>query len=123
WVAGPASPAGERPQVSGAELSFATEAAPAFRWLTYRHWLLDERREEPITDGLAYNSGRGDAGRSPVHDFIVSCEVQALGSVGELVVVLTDGQDEVTAHLSVGMEPCATAVSAVGDSPHGRNGP
>jgi signal peptidase I len=104
WVAEPSVPADEALRVGGAELTFSTEAAKAFRWLVYRHWLLDEHREEPITDGLGYNSERGAAGRTPVHDFIVSCEVQVLQGAGELAIVITDGQDEVAAHLSVGTE-------------------
>jgi signal peptidase I len=102
WVVEPSVPAGEAPRVEGAELHFPVESAASFRWLIYRNWLLDEGREEPIRDDLAYNAGRGEAGGALVHDFMLTCDLQIVHGEGELAIVLTDGQDEVTAHFTTG---------------------
>jgi signal peptidase I len=101
-VAEPAGSSDQQPRVDGPELHFPVERADSFRWLVYRNWLLDERREDVIRDGFTYNGARDDGRLTAVHDFIVTCEIQVLRGTGEVALGLTDGRDTVTATLPVG---------------------
>jgi signal peptidase I len=80
--------------------------------LTYRHWNLDRRAEEPVGDDLAYNgdSGwrRGGFGRrrpatepDPVHDFVMVFDLRVLAGTGTFSCRLGDGADTVHADLQL----------------------
>lgn len=72
--------------------------------LHYRNWSLDEGCEQPILDTCAYDGAEQD--QNPVHDFLVSADVEVRGGAGWIAVSLTDGADEATAHLPVGGGCC-----------------
>src|SRR5262249_29853228 len=76
-------------------------AANGCRWLRYRHWLPDERREEPVRDLFAYNGGSLRHELRNVHDFFVEFDLEIGPGTGEFAVGLSDGRDDVTAHLPV----------------------
>jgi signal peptidase I len=77
------------------------KAEPGFRWLRYRHWLLDEKREEPVRDLFAYNGGTLRHELLDVHDFSVEFDLEIDDGTGEFAIGLTDGHDDVTAYLPV----------------------
>jgi signal peptidase I len=81
--------------------------------LTYRHWNLDTREEEPVGDWLGYNGGpseqrggfaRTRPGADPVlaKDFAVEFDLEVLAGSGTFTVRLSDGADLVNADLPVG---------------------
>ncbi len=81
--------------------------------LTYRHWNLDTREEEPVGDWLAYNGGpserrggfarrRPEAAPDPAHDFAVEFDLEVLAGAGAFAIRLSDGADAVKADLPVG---------------------
>ena len=78
--------------------------------LEYRHWNLDEGREEVIRSGISYDGpGRGSGNTYAAHDFSVRCELEvgAAGKDSSFACRLFDGADAVAADLPVG--PRATA--------------
>ena len=76
--------------------------SPDFDWLVYRHWLIDERREEPIRDWFAYNGGSLRHELNDVHDFQVEFEIEtARGASGSFAVKLFDGKDTVTVEIPI----------------------
>jgi signal peptidase I len=72
-----------------------------FEWLVYRHWLLDERREEPIRDWFAYNGGSLGHELNDVHDFQVAFEIEVGPGSGVFAMKLTDGQSTVMIEVPV----------------------
>jgi signal peptidase I len=87
--------------VDGPNLRFPPSAPDSeFRWLVYRHWLLDENREETIRDWFAYNGAALQQELSEIHDFSVDFEVE-VGTSGALALKLTDGYDTVMAEIPV----------------------
>src|SRR5262249_55518320 len=68
--------------------------------VAYHQVALESGKAQPLTDEYAYNGGER-APITPVHDFLVECEVEVLDSTGALFVSLTDGQDTVAAELAV----------------------
>ncbi|MCS6865717.1 MAG: signal peptidase I [Gemmataceae bacterium] len=75
--------------------------------LTYRHWHLDERREQPIAVWTAYDGAPRYLGQYPAaHDFIVTCDVEVTAAApqGEasLACRLRDGADAVSVEITVG---------------------
>src|SRR5205814_9756133 len=61
--------------------------------LTYRHWDLDTKKEEPVGDWLAYNGGpaerrhgfarrRPDDEADPVHDFVLEFDLEVVAGAG-----------------------------------------
>jgi signal peptidase I len=68
--------------------------------LTYRHFLRDTGKCEPIRDEYAYNGGL-QAEPECVHDFLIETEITAQGE-GTLALRLCDGQDWVEVLLPVG---------------------
>ena len=90
-------------RLDGTELKWpAADASAGFRWLLYRHWLLEERREEPIRDTFAYNGGALRHELKNVHDFIVEMEVEVGAGAGTVAVGLRDGHDDVTVEIAAG---------------------
>jgi signal peptidase I len=119
WVASPADPrlpagapggAAPEPRVEGGALVLdASESPQAVAAVTYRHWHLDERREEPVRAWSAYDGAPRHFGQLPAaHDFVLSCEVEvaaaAAGGEASFACRLLDGADAVAAEVSVGPE-------------------
>lgn len=73
------------------------------RWVTYRHWLLDEQREEVIRDWFAYNGTAIRHELSEVHDFSIEFEVEPEIPTrrGTLLMMLTDGRNAVEIELPI----------------------
>lgn len=91
-----------------------------FDWLVYRHWLLDEKREEPIRDLFAYNGGALHQELNDVHDFIVEFEIEVGVGSGEFALRLYDGQSTVTAEIPVvgrGNPPQGVKLLGANDAP------
>jgi signal peptidase I len=73
----------------------------ASQQVTYRNFLLDEDKCQPIRDEYGYN-GAERRTPEPAHDFMVECDVEVLGGQGNLTLSLSDGADTVIADLPVG---------------------
>ncbi len=92
-------------RIDGTELKWPVDDAGAgFRWLLYRHWLLDERHEEPIRDQFAYNGGALRHELKNVHDFLVQMDVEVGAGQGTVAIGLRDGHDDVTVEIAAGQE-------------------
>ncbi|HEV3143186.1 MAG TPA: signal peptidase I [Gemmataceae bacterium] len=87
----------------GKELHWDAAAGADFRWLVYRHWLLDEQKEDPVRDVFGYNGGATRSELSFVHDFLVEFTLETQGS-GTFAVGLRDGGDDVQAEIPCGPE-------------------
>lgn len=95
-------PPGAAASLEGTSLYLdARQAGGQTVWMTYRHWLLDLGKEEPIRDEYCYNGG-DYASRSAVHDFLLECDVEVLSGEGWVAFGITDGLDELVAELPVG---------------------
>ncbi len=70
--------------------------------LTYRHRDLDSKRDSTVRDRLAYNGGPAHRVWLPVHDFIVSFDVEVVSGTGSLALRLDDGADRVVVDLPIG---------------------
>jgi signal peptidase I len=70
-------------------------------WLVYRHWLLDEQREEAIRDWFAYNGGALHQELNDVHDFFVEFDIEVGPGSGTFAVKLYDGKTTVTAEIPI----------------------
>jgi signal peptidase I len=90
-------------------LDATTDAQPVVG-ATYRHWNIDDRKEEPIRawssyDGvpLAFGKAAFDS-LDAVHDFGVECDVEvvAAGTDASFACRLTDGADAAAAEVTVG---------------------
>ena len=92
--------------------------------LTYRHFNLDTRREEPPHDFLGYNGQPSDRrlfARSstapwgdPAHDFVAVFDLEVVAGSGTFAVRLTDNVESVRADLPVGPQD-SPAVSVAQD--------
>ncbi len=97
--------------------------------LTYRHFNLDTKREEPLHDFLAYNGQPADRQRfarsatapwgDPVHDFVAAFDLEVVAGSGAFACRLTDNVDSVRADLPVGPQelPAAQVAHDGGASP------
>ena len=73
--------------------------------LEYRHWNLDEKREEAIKSGNSYDGGvRRESNVYAVHDFYLKCDVEvtAANPDSSFACRLFDGQDAVAVEVAVG---------------------
>lgn len=73
--------------------------------LEYRHWNLDEGKEEAIRSTHSYDGGRSSPSNVyPVHDFYLTCavEVGAAGPQSTFACRLFDGTDAVASEVAVG---------------------
>jgi len=95
--------------------------------LTYRHFNLDTRREEPLHEFLAYNGQPADRklfGRSatapwgdPVHDFVAVFDLDVVAGGGTFACRLTDNVESVRADIPVGVQDApAVQVTQDGES-------
>jgi signal peptidase I len=83
----------------------AAESPQAMVGLTYRHWDLDQKREEPVRAWSSYDGTPRSFGNLPTaHDFSIECEVEVTAAAGEgsFACRLFDGADGVNAELTVG---------------------
>lgn len=82
------------------------DAAPqTSKALTYRHWNLDDRKEEPIRAWNSYDGLPTAFGKLPVvHDFGVECDIEVVSASNDASFTcrLTDGTDAVLARIGVG---------------------
>jgi signal peptidase I len=84
----------------------ASEAPQAMAAVTYRHWHLDDRREDAVRVWNAYDGSPRHFGKLPAaHDFILTCDLEITATTtGEarFACRLLDGADAVTAEITVG---------------------
>lgn len=108
-------------------LHLAATAEPV--WLTYRHWNLDTKTEEPVGDVLAYNgrpmenqekfASRPKKGfdleerPDPVHDFAVEFDLEVVAGNGSVALWLGDSADTVRADLPIAI-PSNVQISHTG---------
>ncbi|OWK43855.1 S26 family signal peptidase [Fimbriiglobus ruber] len=98
--------------------------------LTYRHWNLDSRTQEPVSDYQGYNGGpadrRGGFGRArpdadtAVHDFVLEFDLEVRTGSGAFACRLGDGADTVRADFPVvsdGTDPGDATVYVAHDGP------
>ena len=103
-------PADETAVAEPATSVFATAHARRHRatsvGLTYRHWNLDDRKEEPVGDveQLRRRAAVASPTGPPAHDFSVECDVEVAAAAGEASFAcrLFDGADAVNAEIAVG---------------------
>jgi signal peptidase I len=87
--------------VAGTELHLdALHSGQDYQLVTYRHFLLDEHKCEPIRDEYGYNGGDPVAAEA-VHDFMVECDIEVMQGNGAVLCGLTDGYDQVVAEFPV----------------------
>ncbi len=89
-----------------------------YRWIVYRHWLLDENREEPVRDWFAYNGAALQQELHECHDFSVDFEVEAGPESGWLALQLTDGSDRVSAQIPIVGSDGPDGLLTVSGTPH-----
>jgi signal peptidase I len=78
----------------------------------YRHWNLDEEKEDVIRSFHSYDGGnRSTSNVYPVHDFFLMCDLEVTSSTPEGVFAcrLFDGSDAVAAEIPVGRPAAANA--------------
>ncbi len=91
----------------------ATSGRPEGFGITYRHWNLDTKQENPIGDWLAYNGGPAsrrdnfarklpDAAFEPAHDFFLEFDLEVQSPGGMIALRLGDGADTVRAEIPLG---------------------
>jgi Signal peptidase, peptidase S26 len=76
--------------------------------LTYRHFLLESGKCEPLRDEYAYNGGL-HADSECVHDFLIDTEIETSAGRGSLALRLCDGHDWVEVLLPVGASKAVEA--------------
>jgi signal peptidase I len=107
--------AAEAPTIeSNALVLDAAESPQAMAAVTYRHWHLDERKEEPVRVWNAYDGAPRHFGMLPAaHDFVLTCDVEvtsaAPGDEACFACRLLDGADAVTAEIGVGPKAAGRA--------------
>jgi signal peptidase I len=100
-----AAPADDSVLQNGALVLDASAAPQTEMRIEYRHWNLDEHREEPVKSANSYDGGiRRESNVYPVHDFYLKCDVEvtAARQGGTFACRLFDGVDAVAAEVSVG---------------------
>jgi signal peptidase I len=86
--------------LDGAALKW-TGRGEGLNWIVYRHWLLDEKREEPIRDWFSYNGGSLHQELNDVHDFFVEFEIEIGSGSGTFAIKLYDGKTTITAEIPI----------------------
>src|SRR5262245_13014999 len=113
WLADGVTPgigAAERPPypnwltLNGNDLQVAADGSTAARLAAYWHISPDTLTAEVIRDGFEYNGHTVPNHDYAVHDFLVEFEAEVLSGTGAVVVKLTDGADEVAAHIAASGE-------------------
>jgi signal peptidase I len=84
--------------------------------LTYRHFLLDAGKCEPIRDEYAYNAGL-HARNECVHDFLIETEIETSAGRGAMALRLCDGRDWIEVLLPVGQNRPVEAFAWPIDAP------
>jgi signal peptidase I len=83
----------------------ASDPAQPSAGIRYRHWNLDERKEESIRAWSSYDGIPRSFSQLPlVHDFSVSFEIEVVSATGgaSFTCELSDGADTIQAEISVG---------------------
>ncbi len=83
----------------------ASDPAHPSAGVRYRHWNLDERKEETIRAWNSYDGvPRSFNQLPPVHDFSLAYEIEVVSAAGEAVFAcdLSDGADTVQAEIAIG---------------------
>jgi signal peptidase I len=100
-----AEPAGPS-VVQGDELILDAAATPqTVAGVTYRHWNLDDKREEPVRAWSSYDGQPRSFGQLPTaNDFSIECEVEPTAASGGATFAarLYDGTDAVHVEITVG---------------------
>ncbi len=106
--------------VKGGVLTLNADSPQQSVGATYRHWNLDERKEEVIRAWNSYDGLPRYFGQLPaVHDFSLECEVEVVTAFPDATFAcrLLDGADSVNAEVSVG--PKASGRIVVGQDSKG----
>ncbi|MBA4068072.1 MAG: hypothetical protein C0501_31090 [Isosphaera sp.] len=109
--------------LNGGELTLDAAGPRTAVGVTYRHFNLDDRREEPVRAWTSYDGLPRSFGQLPAaNDFSLECvvEVRAAGAEASFAVRLLDGADAVHAEVSVG--PRAGGRVSLGRDGHGAIG-
>ena len=87
--------------------------------LTYRHWNIDDKREESVNDTLAYNGAPRRNKGIPVHEFTVECDLEIVAGSGSFACRLGDGLDTVKVEFPIGevAKPAGVQLSRDGGDP------
>ncbi|MCI0463594.1 MAG: S26 family signal peptidase [Gemmataceae bacterium] len=115
---------GPAAQLDGTALRLdGTASATQYQLTAYRHFQLDSRQSEPITDEYSYNGGERGV-PSPVHDFLAEFRLEVSGSQGWVLLGVTDGQDHLVAEIPIhnpGTEPTEARLSGASSWPPSPN--
>jgi signal peptidase I len=79
----------------------------------YRHWNLDEQKEEPVRAWCSYDGPIRSMGQLPVvHDFSLACDIEVSAANADALFAcsLSDGADTVVAEIPVGASAWPVAV-------------
>jgi signal peptidase I len=90
--------------LQGKELHWDRNNTGEYRWLVYRHWLLDENKEDAVRDVFGYNGGAARSELNFVHDFIVEFTLDVQQGSGSIALGLRDGRDDIQAEVPCGPE-------------------
>lgn len=100
------APADDSVLTNGTLVLDASEGPQQEMRVEYRHWNLDENREEPVKSANSYDGGgnRRESNVYPVHDFYFRCEVEVVSAQPEATFAcrLFDGLDAVAVEVAVG---------------------
>jgi signal peptidase I len=100
WETTPGQP-GPHP-LAGSELHLdGMRRSDDYEYVTYRQYLLEERKCAAIRDEYAYN-GADQRAAVPVHDFLLECDVEARDGDGYVALSLSDGLDTLVAEIPAG---------------------
>jgi signal peptidase I len=89
------------PLVGGELRLDGTNRPEKYQHVTYRNYLVDEKKCQPIRDEYGYNGAERRLAE-PVHDFMVACDLEIQGGAGSFDLSITDGGDTVIAEIPVG---------------------
>jgi signal peptidase I len=95
----------------------ATDVGGDYHWVVYRHWLLDEKREETIRDWFAYNGSALQQEVHECHDYSVEFDVETGPEPGWLGMKLTDGANTVAVEIPIGTSSETMKLTGVENAP------
>ncbi|HLW65046.1 MAG TPA: signal peptidase I [Gemmataceae bacterium] len=86
------------------ELHWDQNHRDEYAWLVYRHWLLDEKKEDAVRDVFGYNGGATRSELNFVHDFLIEFSLEVQRGHGIFAIGLRDGRDDIQAEIPCGIE-------------------
>jgi signal peptidase I len=95
-----------------------SDSARPYAGVRYRHWNMDDLKEEPIRAWNSYDGLPRSFNQLPaVHDFALTCEVEVISAAPDAVFEcgLFDGKDTVLADVSVGPKASGLAILTQAD--------